>query len=134
MPTARRSSLLLSLGALTLGAAPFGCVGELEGSEDDYRVEAGVGGENPAAACAVEVFGRACSAAACHDSESPTGGLDLASPDVGTRLVGVASTDPMCTDRDLVDLANPDNSFLLEKVELTSPQCGALMPLVGTLT
>ena len=41
------------------------------------------------------------------------------------RLVGVVST---CHDRLLVDPKQPEQSFLLEKLEQEMPECGVRMP------
>jgi hypothetical protein len=64
----------------------------------------------------------------CHDDNDPDAELDLETAGVASRLIGVASTDKDCGARLLIDPASPDQSFLLEKLENKSPQCGEQMP------
>ena len=77
------------------------------------------------------VFKRNCNNEICHDSEEPAGDLDLDSPDLLSRLIGVPGTD--CTERLRIDPNNPDQSFLLDKLESRVPECGDRMPLGGSL-
>jgi hypothetical protein len=56
--------------------------------------------------------------------------LDLVSPCVADRLIGVAST---CNGKLLVDPARPSSSFLLEKLETTKPECGGASMPFGAL-
>jgi hypothetical protein len=67
-----------------------------------------------------------CVGGICHHA-GPTQAahLDLLSPCVADRLVGVVST---CNGRLLVDPAAPEQSFLLEKLEHDMPRCGESMP------
>jgi len=62
----------------------------------------------------------------CHYPGSPTGMsvLDVFDPEMG--LVGV---DANLSSKPRVDPGNPDNSFLVEKLEEASPSAGARMPL-----
>jgi hypothetical protein len=108
-----------------------GCVGELEGTESDYVVERSTGGDSgdSGASCAVEViFAEKCASSVCHDSTSPQAGLDLSVAALETALVGVASSDSDCSDRILIDPSDIENSFLLEKLESNTPECGDPMP------
>jgi hypothetical protein len=73
------------------------------------------------------IFGEVCSGGICHHAGSGQAAhLDLESPCVADRLVGVAST---CMHEPLVDPNDPDGGFLLEKLSATKPKCGgASMP------
>jgi hypothetical protein len=76
------------------------------------------------------ILAESCGFAGCHDdSAQASAGLDLVSPDVASRLLAVNSSAPMCTDRTLVVGGDPDNSYLLNKVENTNGICGNPMPL-----
>ncbi len=64
--------------------------------------------------------------AACHSTASPQGGLDLQSPDLPARLVGIQAQGGGL----LVDPANPTASVLYAKLTSTPP-FGSRMPLLG---
>ena len=65
---------------------------------------------------------------ACHSAMTKSGGLDLSSPSVVSRLVGVASSG--CAGKKLVNAADPTTGVLFEKLTPT-PSCGSPMPPVG---
>jgi hypothetical protein len=71
------------------------------------------------------IFVATCSGTGCHSAKAPQQDLDLASPDVASRVVGV--TGKMCLQL-LADPANPEDSLLYSKL-LPSRACGAQMPL-----
>ncbi|MBM4364029.1 MAG: hypothetical protein FJ104_15220, partial [Deltaproteobacteria bacterium] len=71
-----------------------------------------------------------CAGRFCHAAETPAADLDLASPGVEARLVGVGSS---CGGIPLIDPANPAESFLLQKLTAIEPACGVPMPLGGEL-
>ena len=72
-----------------------------------------------------------CATSSCHDASNPAGELDMISPGLEGRLLDQPST---CSGEVLVDTANPENSFLLEKVSSMNPACGTeRMPLGGAL-
>jgi len=71
------------------------------------------------------IFVPSCAGNGCHNAAAPQQGLDLASPDVASRVVGVAGK--MCPVT-LVDPANPEGSLLYQKLA-AKPPCGAPMPL-----
>jgi hypothetical protein len=78
----------------------------------------------------MELFAKTCSSTSgCHMSMDPAQGLDLASPGVAARLVGVAPTGPGCTGV-LADPKNPTQSVLYRKLT-DSPPCGVPMPFGG---
>ncbi len=68
--------------------------------------------------------------AGCHGSgPTPSGGLDLASPDLASRLAGVEA---ICPTGLLADPANPEASTLVLWTRDGTDQCGApSMPPVG---
>jgi hypothetical protein len=118
---ARRAALAFALAWPWLGACP----GQLE---DPERFRGGI------VSCdeldvALDLLAPRCGGDACHGvpDTSPAAGLDLESPGIEGRLVGVESA---CDDRLLIDPADPEGSYLLEKL-YPQPSCGAQMPLGG---
>ncbi len=71
-----------------------------------------------------------CATAYCHGAAKSAGGLDLASPGLARRLVGVRGS-MGCRGVALVDPSRPEASLMVAKLRLT-PGCGARMPLAGT--
>jgi hypothetical protein len=72
-----------------------------------------------------DIFATKCGAmAGCHSAMSPQGGLDLATPGVGMRiLMGKSATCQM----------KPYTSYIYEKVSQAAPTCGSQMPSTGDL-
>jgi len=48
--------------------------------------------------------------------------------------VGVTAKGEGCESRLLIDPSDVDRSYVLEKIESSSPECGQAMPLTGRLT
>ena len=71
-----------------------------------------------------------CATAYCHGAGESAGGLDLASPGLARRLVGVRGA-MGCRGVALVDPSRPEASLMVAKLRAT-PGCGARMPLAGT--
>jgi hypothetical protein len=71
------------------------------------------------------IFVPSCGGTGCHDATGPQQDLDLVSPDVAARVVGVPGLG--CTSI-LADPANPEASLLYQKLSPTPP-CGSPMPL-----
>jgi len=71
------------------------------------------------------VFAPSCGDTGCHGAVAPQQGLDLVSPDVASRVVGVAGKACVSV---LADPADPEGSLLYKKL-LPAPGCGAQMPL-----
>lgn len=69
-----------------------------------------------------------CAGSGCHGETSPALALDLVSAGLRERLVNVAARG--CGDRILVVPGDPDASYLLEKMESATPECGGRMPLL----
>jgi hypothetical protein len=145
----RRFSRCVALSVIA-GASLAGCPGSLDNpgqySEGVGDGSAGTGGSgdgsggsgggtaqcNIAAADVPEQLIRMkCATSSCHDASNPAGELDLFSAGVEGRLLDQDST---CPGEVLVDTTNPENSFLLEKVNSATPACGGeRMPLGSSL-
>ncbi|MCA9711308.1 MAG: hypothetical protein KDK70_36050, partial [Myxococcales bacterium] len=71
-----------------------------------------------------------CTAQGCHGVQH-VAGLDLASPELGERLVGKPSTTAACGDRLIIDPDAPERSLLLTQLtpEGVEQGCGVLMPV-----
>ena len=69
-----------------------------------------------------------CATSACHSAADKSQGLDLESPDLAARLVGVAAT---ASGLLLIDPAAPQNSVVYTKLTATPPY-GSRMPLART--
>lgn len=105
-----------------------GCAGNLD-DPDLYR-----SGPDPEVQDAETILAESCGTTGCHDDSSQAqAGLDLVSPGVEGRVVGVSALGIGCTDRALVVAGNPENSYLLEKVLNIPGICGLQMPIVGML-
>jgi hypothetical protein len=101
-----------------LVAASVGCPGSLE---DPGRFS------DAATACPdvpQDIFGKVCSTPGCHSSVDKMLGLDLQSPDVASRLVGVPATGGPGL---LIDPANPAMSIIYMKLTAMPPY-GVRMP------
>jgi hypothetical protein len=77
-----------------------------------------------------EIFTPTCATSSCHDSDNREGGLCLEEAESYAGLIDVEpSTIPARQAGKLrVDPGNPDNSFLLDKVEGPGLNEGARMP------
>jgi hypothetical protein len=78
-----------------------------------------------------KIIANNCIGGICHDSSGlPAGNLDLMAPCVADRLVNVMSS---CMGMQLIDTADPERSFLLDKINSQTPKCGVSMPDRGHL-
>ena len=123
-------------GLLLIGAA-WGCPGTLDdparfleaGAVGATDASAPVGGDEAGAdgSCpdVPALLAHTCTASTCHNASDKAQGLDLQSPDVAARLVGVPATEGAGV---LVDPSTPSKSVLYEKLG-ASPPFGARMPL-----
>jgi hypothetical protein len=123
-----------------------GCPGQLENkAEFDAYAEAhgdagasdgmNVAGTSPGAAgtssngacgdVVTRIFVPSCGGTGCHSATAPQQDLDLVSPGVAARVVGVPAKACLQT---LADPANPEQSLLYQKLAI-KPPCGAQMPL-----
>ena len=126
-----RLSLLLALLACAA------CPGTLA-DPDAFDLGAGDGGTNgpvatadaaPAASACPDVptvLAQSCGTAGCHDATTRAEGLDLKSPDVASRLVGVPAVEGAGF---LIDRATPAQSVVYTKL-LATPPFGLRMPTV----
>jgi hypothetical protein len=140
---------LLAIPAILAGAlaALGGCPGELSNKEEfeAYAASHGDAGAPPShagsssgtagntgaagsGACGdvvTRIFAGSCGGTGCHSAVGAQQGLDLVSPGVASRVVGVAAKQCLQV---LADPANPEQSLMYTKL-LTRPDCGAQMPL-----
>jgi hypothetical protein len=94
----------------------------------------GGGGDSPQAPAgcapgldALSILAAKCGT--CHGEVSPTKGLDLVTPGVAKRLVGIQST---CYSRAFLDLkAGPVSGYFLDKLEGPVENCGEIMPFAA---
>jgi len=102
----------------------WGCAGDLEDPERFSFLLDDDGIPQPPE-CMTSLFQARCNSSSCHDSEAQQ--IDLVSPGVGDRLVGVASTSLQCMPRVYVP-TDGGESLLLEKFQPV-PDCGIRMPI-----
>lgn len=117
-----RVAFTLAGAVLAIPAGLAGCPGSLQ---DPERFD------TDGAACpdvGQTVVQQVCAAGQCHSAAVKQGGLDSASPDVASRLVGVSA---MGGPGLLVDPTNPQDSVLYQKLT-ASPPYGARMPFGET--
>ena len=106
---------------LSCRPAPAGCDEKLFFSSSFDRIQR-------------QVFNQGCAVGGCHDSESTAGGLLL---EIGASYPGLVDTEPLngaarAAGLLLVDAGDPENSFLLRKLEGTlAPGFGGRMPADG---
>lgn len=113
------------------GACLSACAGGLE-NPSRFLDGGGAASCTPGLDVVTDILASAtCSGPGCHAAEAPNVAPDLISPGVADRLVNVATAG--CTDRFLVDSANPAASYLLESLK-PAPGCGSQMPIGGVLT
>jgi hypothetical protein len=123
-------SWLLAFGALSSFA---GCPGTLADKELyeaalDGAVPKGADGGADAGPCGdvvARIFVPTCGGTSCHGAQAPQQDLDLVSPGVASRVVGVAAKGCSVL---LADPADPEGSLIYQKLSPTPP-CGAPMPL-----
>jgi len=112
------------------GNASGGHSGTTGGDDAAPPAEAGsdAGMESDAGPCGdvVErIFVPSCGGTGCHGATGPQQDLDLVSPGVAARVVGVPGIGCSST---LADPANPESSLIYQKLSPTPP-CGSPMPL-----
>jgi hypothetical protein len=122
-----------------------GCPGQLENKAEfdayaEAHGDAGANGMNVAGtspgtagtasngACGdvvTRIFAPSCGGTGCHSAVAPQQDLDLVSPGVAARVVGIPAKACVQT---LADPAHPEQSLLYQKLAI-KPPCGAQMPL-----
>jgi len=98
------------------------------GATNEAGTSSGVAGGAGNGACGdvvARVFVPTCGGTGCHSATAPQQALDLVSPGLPSRVVGVQSKQCLQV---LVDPQNPEQSLMYQKL-LTKPACGAQMPL-----
>ena len=105
-------------------AVAIGCAGELD---NPGAFDLGGGGSTGATVDAV--FETSCGRSTCHNAADLAGNLDLVSPGVAERTVGVAVSNADCSTQTLVIAGDPDGSYLLRKIVNAPGICGAQMPI-----
>jgi hypothetical protein len=110
------------------------CPGTLEYSPEAFAGSGDAGmtmSEAAAGPCpdVPSLLAQTCGASGCHEPTTKAQGLDLSSPGVASRLVGVPATEGAGF---LVNTMNPANSVIYTKL-LPTPPFGARMPLTGPL-
>lgn len=76
------------------------------------------------------IFDVSCALSGCHTGSNPPMGLDLTAGQSRSILVGVASREVPAFER--VDPGNPDDSYLVMKIEGDARIVGVRMPLGRT--
>jgi hypothetical protein len=128
----RMGAALLLLGS---AACPGSLPDPLEFEATDAGALAPIEGSAPEAAAdggcpdVPTLLAQSCGTSGCHDSTTKAEALDLVSPDVVARLVGVPASEGAGL---LVDPGTPSDSVLYTKL-LPNPPFGARMPTGGTL-
>jgi hypothetical protein len=118
-------ALFVSAAAATFCLFLGGCPGKLR--DPGRFTDAGVDGGGGGAMCPdvpTEILAMKCAGSSCHSGAMPALKLDLVSPGVAARVVGVMATE--CKGA-LVDPAAPESSILYQKIAGT--MCGSRMPL-----
>jgi len=99
-----------------------------DATADDSGVGAGPDGGNVADSCGdvpTRIFQAQCGNAGCHGTGATQEGLDLVSPGLTTRVVGVSGKG--CSGL-LANPSQPEVSLLYTKLS-AQPPCGAQMPI-----
>jgi hypothetical protein len=146
----------IALGLLgALGFAAAGCPANLANPDEFPSTNLTIpipddGGVVTPPGCAIgDVFFRKCGGNTCHNTTgTAAGGLDLLSPNVGSRLINkpalhlglMANAAALCPEGGLlIDTANPPESWLYKKVfdgllpGVSIDGCGTQMPPIGNL-
>jgi hypothetical protein len=125
----RRSLPMAACLALVTAAA--GCPGTLANSELFLAALGDASAPNEDGGACPDIpdfFAATCTGSTCHSSSNKAQGLDLQSPDVASRLVGIAATEGPGL---LIDPSSPSDSVLYLKLT-ANPPFGVRMPLGGT--
>ncbi len=138
----------VALGGLVASAAAVACYAPVEsatregtgapssvtdggggGSREDARAPAAGDGAVGCADVPRDVLAARCATSGCHSAADKSQGLDLESPNVAARLVGVAAgAGPGL----LIDPSAPSRSVVYTKLS-ASPPYGARMPFARTV-
>jgi hypothetical protein len=128
-------NLFRALALVASGLALTGCPGELDPALlPGGGGGSGGGGTGGGTVCAGDAILKSstCAVAGCHGVNAPSGGLDLFSDGLVTRLLGKApnpATTQLCSGgmQYLVPDSNPATGLILDKLN-PLPSCGGTMP------
>ncbi len=112
---------------LCLAVVLTGCAASLSNPEDFID-----GGTAPKSA--EMILADSCGIGGCHDDITTAQGLDLVTPPVEDSVVDQPATAAGCESRTLVVAGDPNNSYLLDKIEAAFGICGDPMPQLGSLS
>ena len=125
-------SWLLAFGALSFLAGCPGTLADkelyeaaLEGGRGPNGADGAGGDTGPCGDVVARIFVPTCGGTSCHGSSAPQQDLDLVSPGLASRVVGVAAKGCAVM---LADPADPEGSLIYQKLS-PSPPCGSPMPL-----
>jgi hypothetical protein len=130
----RTDRIVLSLFAIGLVAVVGGCPGSLDNKADfldggltssSASGSTGTGAVDPCGDVPADILAAQCGGNGCHGTKNPQNGLDLESPGVASRVVGVAAK--LCPGT-LAKPSDPEGSILYTKL-LETNVCNARMPL-----
>ena len=100
--------------------AMAGCPGSLDNKADfldgghtSASGSTGTGSVNPCGDVPADILAAKCGGSGCHGTKSPQNGLDLESPDVAPRVVGVAAK--LCPGI-LAKPSDPESSVIYTKL------------------
>jgi hypothetical protein len=107
---------------------------DASGNEDSNATEVSAATTGPVSFSAdvQPIFTANCTAMGCHSFPMPQEGMDLRAGQAYGNTVNVASA--QCTSRLRVAPGDPDNSYLVNKIEGVNLCFGAKMPKVGSLS
>jgi len=112
-------------------AGKSGTAGSASGGGEDAGVPPDGAGSDagpnlgPCGDVVERIFEPSCGGTGCHGATGAQQGLDLVSPGIAERVVGVSGIGCSAT---LADPANPEASLIYQKLSPTPP-CGSPMPL-----
>lgn len=102
------------------------CGGDTTGDSPDSTAEtdddSGTTLQSTLSSIQENIFTPTCATSGCHSSSSASAGLSLAKGESFSELVGVASTQAPALNR--VAAGDPDNSYLLDKLQGTQSAAG----------
>lgn len=105
-----------------------GCAAELSNPEDFIE------GGSRSLQDVETLLADACGTPGCHDEAREPHRLDLLSPNVQSRVVGINAVGQGCEASVLVVAGDPDSSYFLDKVVRAPGICGLQMPVGDNLS
>ncbi|APR77285.1 Hypothetical protein A7982_02632 [Minicystis rosea] len=124
------------IGILVAGAlVTLGCGGDVQGGSGGSASDGG-GGSGGAASngpAFAEIYAKVFTAGSCTSDYCHAGSsLNLVDQEKArATLVGIASQGEGCDEMARVVPGDPEHSLLYLKVSMTTPPCGARMPIAG---